>query len=180
MTSLVILGGIVLMFRNPALLTEVERTYRRGVAQIPESSLGPIDPADLKFLQRAGVIAPQGERVLLPGIVTKNRFETWNFSLGSSRALPLYSNIHFAFFLGLGPTAASGPAYRKRVCENFDIPWLKDHEITWVFALEIEPGAGQLPVQLGRGPAGILRGEAPGGGPDTLSPPEKPAQRAVG
>ena len=129
----VLAGLVALAIRNPGLPAAVWQAYVRDGLRVAAPSLGPIEPTDLAFLREAEDVVPPGERVLLPGIVTETRHEVWNYALASSRALPLYSEIHFAFFLGLGPAATSAPAYRARVCDAFDVGWLREQGVRWVF-----------------------------------------------
>ena len=123
----------LLALRNPGLPDEAWRAYARDGLRIAPPSLGAIEPADLAFLREAERVVPPGERVLLPGIVAETRHEIWDYALASSRALPLYTDIRFAFFLGLGPSAASAPEYRARVCDAFDVGWLREQGVGWIF-----------------------------------------------
>jgi hypothetical protein len=132
-TLLVVVGCLTISARNPRLHSEVASNFYRLGPGAPVSALGLVEPMDLEFVRRAQELIPNGESVVLPGVMFETRFESWNHAVGSSRAMPLYSDAPFAFFLGFGVAGGSATAYRDRVCESFDVPWLVEHGMVWLF-----------------------------------------------
>ena len=71
-------------------------SYAAYAAEEPPSTLGTIQPEDLNFVRR---IPGGAGKILLPGYASlPNPWEPWFFVLGGGRAVPLYSDLPFAWF----------------------------------------------------------------------------------
>lgn len=112
----------------------ISKAYKSQVTISPKTTTtGSLSQIDVDFIKKVQSIVPQTERVLLPGLAVRmpNR-ENWIFAESTSRALPLYSDTHFAFYLGQGPKEFTAEAYMQHVCKAFDLPWLASHAVNWV------------------------------------------------
>lgn len=99
----------------------------------PRSSLGPIDSADVAFVREASAVVPPSELLLLPGVASlSSPWEGWDFAVASSRAVPLYGTVRFAFFLGEGDARFDAGAYQRRVCQSLDLGWLAARGVRWL------------------------------------------------
>jgi hypothetical protein len=122
---------------NPRDRRATNQTYTWQVTRAPKTSLGWIRQADVDFVKKVETIVPPGERVLLSGVAMRmHKRENWIFAESMSRAVPLYTKTHFAFFLSQGPKEFSPEAYMQHVCNSFDIPWLARNGVTWVVMSE--------------------------------------------
>jgi hypothetical protein len=103
------------------------------VTLAPKTTLGWVRPLDVEFVKRVEAIVPKKDRVLLPSVAMRvaDR-EDWTFAQSTARALPLFTDTQFAFFLSLGGSEFSPSAYMRHVCGSFDIPWLAENGVTWV------------------------------------------------
>ena len=111
----------------------IRHSYRQQVTLAPKVTSGWIRQTDVDFAKKVESIVPNGERVLLPSIAAPvNENEDWSFPQSTSRAIPLYTSTHFAFFMSYGPIEFSPVAYTKHVCATFDLPWLAAHGVNWV------------------------------------------------
>jgi hypothetical protein len=122
---------------NPRDRRSVSNVYKWQVTLPPKTTLGWVRQADVDFVKKVETIVPPGERVLLSGVGMRVRkLENWIFAESTARALPLYTNTHFAFFLSQGPREFTPEAYMQHVCNTFDVPWLASHGVNWVIMSE--------------------------------------------
>ena len=120
--------------RHPDLRGSLREAYVADVENAPESSMGLVLPEDVRLAKAAGALVAPGERVLLPGLVLQmSALEQWSLTLGGARAIPLYSDVPFAFFHTGGPDGPAPADYREHVCERLDLPWLAERGIVWVY-----------------------------------------------
>jgi hypothetical protein len=127
----------------PGFLPHIAQAHARNLRTVGPSSLGPIGSDDLRLVEEARVAVPSDERVLLPGVVQRmNEWETWYFTVGGARAVPLYGDLKFAFFHGLGSREFTAQAYQDHVCGRFDLAWLLQHRVLWIY----DGGADAGPV----------------------------------
>ncbi len=119
--------------RSPKERRATKQAYRTQVKRAPRTSLGWIEPVDIRFAEEVEKRVPHADRVLLPGIaISVSKRERWQFPQQTSRAIVLYSKTPFAFFMSQGPAEFSPAAYNAHVCASLDIPWLAEHRVTWV------------------------------------------------
>lgn len=79
-------------------------------------------------------ISDKNLRVLIPNapVMVFNR-EKWLFPWGGVRALPFETDIPLAFFYFQGDSDYSYENYKKNVCEELNIEWLKSEKIKYIF-----------------------------------------------
>jgi hypothetical protein len=122
----------VLVAGRPELPHEVLEAYSRHVHGAPVRIGAPILPEDVRLARRATLLVRPGESVLLPGVtVQMSPSEVWYFAAGGGRAIPLYTDVPFAFFHQSGADIRDG--YRDHVCDRLDLPWLAERGIVWVY-----------------------------------------------
>jgi hypothetical protein len=132
-------GALVVVFAiqwvlDRELVAQVSRAYAHNVRGAPLTALGSIQGDDVRLVRKAAHLVPPGEKLLLPGLVKEmNEWETWYFTLGGARAVPLYSDVQFAFFHAGSAGSTDAIAYRDHVCERLDLPWLAARGIIWIY-----------------------------------------------
>lgn len=105
-------------------------------------SMGCVTNADFRVFEKFRGILKRGEtsaaryednRILLPNRIVQSANETWIMPMGGSRLVP-YANIGpSAFYYFQGDKDYSVKTYREKVCEKFDLDWLKSHKIRYLF-----------------------------------------------
>ncbi|MFL5312690.1 MAG: hypothetical protein ACJ79H_19820 [Myxococcales bacterium] len=119
---------------RPEQARQVAIAYVHDVRGAPRTALGPIEAEDVRLARAAGAVVASGEKILLPGVAKEmNRWEVWFFALGGARAVPLYGHVPFAFFHAGAGDRGIPYDYRDHVCDRFDLPWLADRGIVWVY-----------------------------------------------
>jgi hypothetical protein len=87
--------------------------------------------------QRVDANPPQSyvaaPKILIIGRPSDRGIEQWVFPTGGGRVLPLESALPTAFFYGHGGRDWSYSNYLAHVCENFDLPWLVDRNVRYLF-----------------------------------------------
>jgi hypothetical protein len=146
---------------DPEAPFEAAQGYTELAATEPPSTLGTIQPEDLSFVRR---IPGGGGKLLLPGYASlPNPWEPWFFALGGGRAIPLYSDLPFAWFEYTPVFSAA--AYLRRVCRTLDLRWLWDHGVRFILEAPDEMGlmcVRALPVARERYLSPVLREGARG------------------
>lgn len=130
---------VAITAHDPAMRRATQDAYSRNVENAPLTSMGPILPEDLRLARAAAKTMGADEKILLPGVVKQmNDFEVWFLTLGGARSIPLYTDVPFAFFHGVGASAAD---YRDHVCDRLDLPWLASRGIVWLYESRSVAGA---------------------------------------
>ncbi|MCV2351396.1 hypothetical protein [Paucibacter sp. Y2R2-4] len=80
-------------------------------------------------------LVPPGpmSRVLVPNQVRDIWRERWLLPVGTARNLPANTSFPLAFYYYKGDPEFSYRNYVERVCENFDVEWLKQHRIKYIY-----------------------------------------------
>ena len=121
---------------------QVRDAYVHHVRGAPESAMGILRPEDVRVARTAAGLVKPGESVLLPGLVKQmSEWESWYFTLGGGRAIPLYTDVPFPFFHTGSPYGPAPVEYREHVCERLDLPWLASRGILWLFESEEASGS---------------------------------------
>jgi hypothetical protein len=127
----------VLLAVHPELSRDAAERYSRNVHTSPISAGGLILPEDIRLAHAAETVVRSGEKVLLPGVaVQMSPSELWFFAVGGARAIPLYSDVPFAFFHASDADSRSAGEYRNHVCERLDLAWLVRRGIVWVYEFD--------------------------------------------
>ncbi len=131
--TLLVFGLWRMASKNKNLSKATMSAYRAHVKKYPKTTLGWVRDLDVKFVKQVDRVVPRGERVLLTGVAMRmHQRENWIFSESISRALPLFTDTHFAFFVNQGARIFSADNYMKHVCNSFDVQWLVDNNVKWV------------------------------------------------
>jgi hypothetical protein len=88
----------------------------------------------------SGLSYDEVPKIMIPTHPTDLGTEDWLFPFGASRLLPLESPLPVAFFYGRGSPQWSYDNYRKHVCSQFDIEWLKRRNVRFLFLPANNPG----------------------------------------
>ncbi|MGC9402641.1 hypothetical protein ACP43V_09320 [Vibrio genomosp. F10 str. 9ZC157] len=75
-------------------------------------------------------------KILIPNIPLYLNTEKWLFPVGGSRVLPFVDSFPVAFFYGQGSTEYSYENYIENVCEDFNLVWMKENNIQYLFKPE--------------------------------------------
>jgi hypothetical protein len=107
------------------------------------------DLAALSFLEHLGadvvrrypaLTFESAPKVLLLGHPAVHGVERWVFPYGASRIAPMWSPLPVAFFYGRGSPLWSYENYLSRVCHQFDLEWMRQNNIRYLFMPSSNPG----------------------------------------
>lgn len=79
-------------------------------------------------------------KIMLPTHPADLGTEEWLFPSGASRILPLESTLPVAFFYGRGSPHWTFDNYRRHVCSQFDLAWLRRRNVRFLFLPAHNPG----------------------------------------
>jgi hypothetical protein len=79
-------------------------------------------------------------KIMIPTHPADLGTEEWLFPFGASRILPIESPLPVAFFYGRGSPQWTFDNYRKHVCSQFDIEWLRRRNVRFLFIPAHNPG----------------------------------------
>jgi hypothetical protein len=88
----------------------------------------------------SGISYEEAPKIMIPAHPADLGMEKWLFPFGASRLLPLESPLPVAFFYGRGSPQWSYDNYRRHVCFQFDIEWLKRRNVRFLFLPANNPG----------------------------------------
>lgn len=77
--------------------------------------------------------AGEAPKILIPNQASDLGWEQWLFPFGASRVLPLRNVLPLAFYYNQGWQEFSYANYQEHVCREFDLQWLKDRNIQYIF-----------------------------------------------
>ncbi len=129
-------------------------------------SIGCASDTDVMVLRDLAVLPTYSreERVLVPNVLVDYGREYWAFPLGGGRVAPHVGGLSTAFYYF--ETADFTPTnYATRVCEQFDLAWLRERDVRYVFVpsdrnalcFPVAELASRLPTVLTRGESLVLR-----------------------
>lgn len=81
----------------------------------------------------SGLSYDDAPKILIPTNPADLGTERWLFPFGASRILPLESPLPVAFFYGRGSPQWTYDNYRRHVCSQFDIDWLRRRNVRFLF-----------------------------------------------
>ncbi|MEY4701352.1 MAG: hypothetical protein RL326_1539, partial [Pseudomonadota bacterium] len=150
--TLVLAAGMVSIATPDTSLATYNRYFDTKPRRTYCGSLGCLtdgDRAALRFVKNlgddllskySGISYEEAPKIMIPAHPTDLGTEKWLFPFGASRLLPLVSPLPVAFFYGRGSTQWSYDNYRRHVCSQFDIEWLKRRNVRFLFLPANNPG----------------------------------------
>jgi hypothetical protein len=110
-----------------------------------ESGMGSPTPDDLLVIAKIEQLnreilarhpdlnASQIPKILIPNFLSDLGWEQWLFPYGGSRVMHLHSVLPLAFYYNQGWKDFSYQNYRDKVCRRFDLQWLKERNVRYLF-----------------------------------------------
>ena len=136
----VFMVAMTLITKQSSILNRTERVgYCGSLGCATENDLRVVEYMELYFKDKKQSQSNREyhvEKILLPNMVLKIGGEEWLFPTGGSRMLPFYELPPMAFFYFQGDNAFSFDNYNEHICESFDIEWLEEKNVKYMFVPE--------------------------------------------
>lgn len=135
-------------------LNLISNSYRDGRVRLRKNYVGPMGTVtadDLtviskierlfkEYQEKKPLTYDEVPKILIPNEVMPG-IEDWIFPHGASRILPYYNVFPVAFYYYQGNPEFSYQNYKRRIIESFDLKWLREHKVQYLF----------MPSDIGKG-----------------------------